>query len=78
MCLAVPMRLTEVKGANGKAELDGVARRVRLDFVPEAKPGDFVLLHAGYAIQVMDQTAAEETLGLLNELLGPEDQARGI
>ena len=78
MCLAVPMRLVEVHGLDGKAELEGVARRVRLDFVPEAKPGDFVLLHAGYAIQVMDQAAAEETLGLLGEVFGPEGQTRGI
>ena len=72
MCLGVPMRLLSVDGSEGKAEIDGVARRVSLDLVPEAKVGDFVIIHAGYAIQMMDEKAAEEQLALLAEALGPD------
>jgi hydrogenase expression/formation protein HypC len=66
------MRLLSVDGSEGKAEIDGVARRVSLDLVPEAKVGDFVIIHAGYAIQMMDEKAAEEQLALLAEALGPD------
>ena len=74
MCLAVPMRLTEIHDLEGKAEIDGVLRRVRLDFVPDARLGDFVLLHAGYAIQVMDEDAASETLKLLSAMSDGDPQ----
>lgn len=65
MCLGVPMRLTSVEGREGKAELEGVSRRVALDLVPDARLGDFVIVHAGYAIQVLDEASARETLALL-------------
>jgi hydrogenase expression/formation protein HypC len=63
------MRLVEIHGHSGKAEVQGVAREVRLDFVPQARLGDFVLLHAGYAIQLMDETEAGQTLALIEEVL---------
>ncbi|HCF56859.1 MAG TPA: HypC/HybG/HupF family hydrogenase formation chaperone [Myxococcales bacterium] len=71
MCLAVPMRLVSVEGNEGKAELDGIARKVSLDLVPGAKVGEFVIVHAGYAIQLLDEKAAEEQLELLAEALEP-------
>lgn len=71
MCLAVPMRLVSVEGNEGKAELDGNARKVSLDLVPGAKVGEFVIVHAGYAIQLLDEKAAEEQLELLAEALEP-------
>jgi len=64
------MMLVEVEGQSGLAELGGVRRSVRLDLVPEARLGDYVLVHAGYAIQVMDEAAAEETMELLREMEG--------
>ncbi len=67
MCLGVPMKLTELQGREGKAELDGVSRKVGLDLVPEAKVGDYVIVHAGYAIQILDEQSAKETLELLAE-----------
>ena len=68
MCLAVPMELVEVDGARGVAESRGVRAQVRLDLVEGAQVGRFVLIHAGYAIQLLDAAEAAETLALLHEL----------
>ncbi|OPY68561.1 MAG: Hydrogenase isoenzymes formation protein HypC [Syntrophorhabdus sp. PtaU1.Bin002] len=63
------MRLETVAGTRGAVAVDGVRRDVRLDLVEGARPGDWVLVHAGFAIQLLDETAAAETLALLGELL---------
>jgi hydrogenase expression/formation protein HypC len=68
MCLAVPMKLVECAEEVGVVELDGVRREVSLQLQPEARLGDFVLVHAGYAIGIVDATEAEETLSLLREM----------
>jgi hydrogenase expression/formation protein HypC len=71
MCLGIPMRLVTVEGAVGTADIDGVSRPVMLDLVPGAAAGDYVIVHAGYAIQTLDETEAKETLALLAEALEP-------
>lgn len=68
MCLAIPMRLVAIEGFLGVAEVDGVARKVRLDLLPEVYLGDYVLVHAGLAIARVDAAEAEETLSLLRKL----------
>ncbi len=68
MCLAVPMKLIERREALGVAELDGVRREVSLMLQPEVEVGDFVLVHAGYAIGVVDETEAKATLDLLRQV----------
>ena len=68
MCLAIPMRLIEIDGAAGVAEVDGVTRHVRLDLLPEVVLGDYVLIHAGLAIARVDPDYAQETLSLLRSL----------
>jgi len=68
MCLAIPMRLVEINGAAGVAEVDGVSRQVRLDLLPEVSLGDYVLIHAGLAIARVDPDCAQETLSLLRSL----------
>ncbi len=68
MCLAVPMALVEVDGARGVAETGGVRSEVRLDLVDGAAVGAYVLVHAGYAIQLLDEAEAAETLALIDEL----------
>ncbi len=70
MCLAVPMRLVERRETLGVAELDGVRREVSLMLQPEAKVGDYVLIHAGYAIGLVDEAEANETLALLRQIAG--------
>ena len=76
MCLAIPMKVVRAEGDRGEAETGGVRRTVRLDLV-EAAVGDYVLVHAGFAIQVLDEAEAAETLELLEETLGPVDWLEG-
>ncbi len=68
MCLAIPMRIIEIDGVTAVTEVDGVKRQVRLDLLPEAAVGDYVLVHAGLAIAMVDAAAARETLELLRKL----------
>jgi hydrogenase expression/formation protein HypC len=69
MCLAIPMRLIQIDGTIAVAEVDGVTRQVRLDLLPEAVLGDYVLIHAGLAIARVDAEHAEETLSLIRNLV---------
>jgi len=68
MCLAVPARLVEIRESTGLAEFGGVRREVSVMLVPEAKVGDYVLVHAGCAIETLDAAEAAETLRLFAEL----------
>ena len=68
MCIAIPAEIVSVEGHNGIVDMAGVQRRVSLMLTPEAKVGDYVLVHTGYAINVIDKEAAEETLKLLEEM----------
>ena len=68
MCLAVPVKIVSIDGDQAETEIGGVRRRVSIVFTPEAKVGDYVLLHTGYAISVVDEAEAEETLKLLEEM----------
>ena len=69
MCLAIPVRIVSIEGNEAEAEIGGVKRRVSIVLTPEAKVGDYVLLHTGYAIGVVDEAEAEETLKLLEEIV---------
>jgi len=74
MCLAVPMMIkTVLPGQMATIELGGVERQVSLAMTPEAQAGDYVLIHAGFAISRLDAAEAEETLRLLKELAEGED-----
>ena len=68
MCLALPMRVTAVDGTLATIASAGLEQRASLMLVPEAKVGDYVLVHAGFAISVLDQAEANETLDLLREI----------
>ena len=68
MCLAIPALIKTVKGLQAVADIDGVTREISLQLTPEAKVGDYVLLHTGYAISIIDEAEAGETLKLLKEL----------
>lgn len=68
MCLAIPMKLMEKTDAEGMVEMGGVKRRVSLLLYPDATVGDYVLVHAGYVIGVVDEEEAEETLAMLREM----------
>ncbi len=69
MCLAIPARVVSVKDEKAQVDFgEGVLREVNVTLV-DAKIGEYVLVHAGYAIQKMDATEAKETLALWNEIL---------
>ncbi len=71
MCLAVPMQVLTVdkQEKKGEVEIDGVRTRVDLSLV-EADIGDYVIVHAGFAIQKLDEAEAKKTLALFNEIAG--------
>lgn len=69
MCLAIPALITEKKSDNlATAEILGVTREVALDLTPQANVGDCVLVHAGFAIEVVDADYAKETIELVKQL----------
>ena len=69
MCLAIPARVMRVNGDKAQVDFgEGVLREVNVTLV-EAKVGDYVLVHAGYAIQIVDEKDALETISLWNEIL---------
>jgi hydrogenase expression/formation protein HypC len=68
MCLAIPALVKSVKGYQAEVNIEGVSRQVCIQLTPEVKVGDYVLLHTGYAISVIDEAEARETLKLLREI----------
>ena len=68
MCLAVPMKVKSISGQFGVVELEGNEYDVRLDLVPDAGVSDYVLVHAGVAINKVDEDDAVKTLEIFSEL----------
>lgn len=68
MCIGVPVRIVSIEGTKGVAELGEVQREVDLSLVEGVQVGDYVILHAGFAIEKLDEAEALETLALLNEV----------
>lgn len=69
MCLAIPVLVKSIDGRLAEVEVGGVSRRVSIWLTPEVTVGDYVLLHTGYAISIIDEDEAEETLKLLAEMV---------
>ena len=68
MCLAVPLKLIEINGKDAVGESLGMRRSLRLDFIPEPKLGDYVIVHAGFAIERLPERQALEDLEAWEEL----------
>lgn len=68
MCLAVPLRIIEVNGKTAMAEAMGVSREIRVDFITEPKAGDYVMVHAGFAIERLPERQALEDIAAWEEL----------
>lgn len=68
MCLAIPVLIKSIEGKEAVIEIGGISRKASLWLTPEAKVGDYVLLHTGYAIAVLDEEEARETLKLIEEV----------
>ncbi len=74
MCLAIPAKVIEIKGETASVDFGaGTIRDVNVSLV-NAKVGEYVIVHAGYAIEVLDREAAEETLALWNEILNKYEE----
>ena len=67
MCLAIPSKITQIENNMAVIDVDGVRRECSLLLVEDAQVGDYVIVHAGFAISKIDEAAALETLALLKE-----------
>ena len=73
MCLGVPGQIVSIEGEddfsrNGRVNFGGVVKQASLAYVPEAKVGDYVLVHVGFALEVIDEAEAKKTLDLIREI----------
>jgi hydrogenase expression/formation protein HypC len=68
MCLAVPGKIIRINGDEGEIDFGGVIRKANITMV-DAKVGDWAVVHAGFAIEILDEKEAEETIKLWNEVL---------
>jgi hydrogenase expression/formation protein HypC len=69
MCLAIPALVESIDGWKAVASIEGVRRVISIQLTPEAEVGDYVLLHTGYAISILDETEAFQTLEMLRRVL---------
>jgi hydrogenase expression/formation protein HypC len=78
MCLAVPGKIIELDGATARVDFGGITREANVSLVPEAAVDSYVLVHAGFAIQVLNEAEAEETLSLLRQMAEAMDGADDV
>jgi hydrogenase expression/formation protein HypC len=70
MCLSVPGKIVRIKKNMARVDVGGTLRDISLDLCPEVSMGEYVLIHAGFAIQKVDEEEAKETLNLLRKIAG--------
>lgn len=68
MCLAIPLEIVELSGNQAVGERSGVRRSIRVDFIPDAKIGDYVMVHAGFAIERLSPEQAKQDLEAADEV----------
>jgi hydrogenase expression/formation protein HypC len=73
MCLAVPSKIIEIQGDLAKVSVDGVIRETSLALLEDSKIGDYVIVHAGFAISRLDESAARQTLEDMRRILAADD-----
>jgi hydrogenase expression/formation protein HypC len=76
MCLAVPMKIIEIKGEEAVVELEGFQKEINISLMEDIKIGEYVMVHAGFAIQRIDASEIEETLEVLREYSDKMDSIR--
>ena len=69
MCLAIPSKITKIENNMATIDVEGVQREASLLLLEDAQVGDYVIVHAGFAIQKLDEAAAQETLDLLRDAI---------
>lgn len=75
MCVAIPSRIVEIRDAMAMVDVVGAKRKVSILLLPDAKPGDYVIVHAGFAIKGIDEEEAIETLHILREIADSSPEA---
>jgi len=75
MCLAIPVLIKSIEDKEAEVEIGGITRRISLWLTPEARVGDYALIHTGYAINILNQQEAEETLRLFEEIAEAEKKS---
>ncbi|MFA8436056.1 MAG: HypC/HybG/HupF family hydrogenase formation chaperone [Marinifilaceae bacterium] len=73
MCLSIPAKVISIEGEKAKVSIGNTISEASLQLVENVQIGDFVLLHTGFAIEVIDEKQAMETINLLNEVYGNSD-----
>ena len=68
MCLALPMKVIKIDGKTALVESGGIEQKIGIQLVPDIQLNDYVIVHAGFAIQKLDEEFARETLQLFNEM----------
>jgi hydrogenase expression/formation protein HypC len=68
MCLAIPTLIKSIDGQKAQVEIGGVERTISLALTPEAQVGDYVIVHTGFALNVLDEQEAQETLEIFREM----------
>jgi hydrogenase expression/formation protein HypC len=68
MCLAVPGKIVDIKGSSAKVDIIGTVKDTNLMLLANARVGDYVIVHAGFAIEFIDEARAKETLKLMDEM----------
>ncbi|MEA1871308.1 MAG: HypC/HybG/HupF family hydrogenase formation chaperone [Candidatus Bipolaricaulota bacterium] len=76
MCVAVPAFVKSIEGNLARVEIGGIVREVSIRLTPKVQAGDYVIVHTGYAINVLDQAEGEETLRLFEEIARTADGER--
>ena len=74
MCLAIPVLIKSIENKEAEVEIGGITCRISLWLTPEARVGDYALVHTGYAINILNQEEAEETLRLFEEIAEAEEK----
>jgi hydrogenase expression/formation protein HypC len=77
MCLAIPVLIKSIEDKEAEVEIGGITRRISLWLTPEARVGDYALVHTGYAINILDQEEAKETLMLFEEIAEAAEKEKG-
>lgn len=68
MCLGIPLKVVEINDKKALGEINGIKREIRIDLLKNVKLGDYVMVHAGFAIEIMDEKNAKITLDEMNEM----------
>jgi hydrogenase expression/formation protein HypC len=73
MCLGVPMRVYSIDGSSARVELGGLTKEISIMLLPSAKVGDYLIVHAGFAIERIEEEAAQRTIEYLRQIAAEQE-----